>query len=143
MAFYSNSSCNINSYFAQQFITLNIALCGDCGSTDRRVLADRLTCAVSCTGAGNPGVYAQTCTGSCSSAVASASTYANAYFEIVSLRVYSGGLNTQNNRNTSSIAGDIGSRPWPNSATRCSWRSQQLSTLAAGLGGVATLLILS
>ncbi|POY70487.1 hypothetical protein BMF94_6555 [Rhodotorula taiwanensis] len=86
-AYYPSSSCNINQYFAPQQITLNIALCGDW--------------------AGQPGVFSPSCgTGTCANYVVDPSNFDNAYFEIASVRVYGGGVNTRGS--TSSAAGVIG-----------------------------------
>ncbi|GAA6025923.1 hypothetical protein JCM8202_005786 [Rhodotorula sphaerocarpa] len=75
-AYYPSKSCAINQYFAPQQITINIGLCGDW--------------------AGQPGVFSPTCgTGSCANYVLDPSHFDDAYFEIASVRVYGGGVNTR------------------------------------------------
>ncbi|GAA6040899.1 hypothetical protein JCM8097_003178 [Rhodosporidiobolus ruineniae] len=69
VAYYPESSCAINQFFAPQQLTLNIALCGDW--------------------AGQPGVFSPTCgTGTCADYILDPSNLATAYFEIASIRVY-------------------------------------------------------
>ncbi|GAA5975716.1 hypothetical protein JCM5350_002704 [Sporobolomyces pararoseus] len=87
-AYYPESGCNINQYFAAQQITLNIALCGDW--------------------AGQPGVFNPTCSGVCTDLVQDPSNYDNAYFEIASVRVYEGGLDTRSKAAASAVIGSIG-----------------------------------
>ncbi|KAG0662536.1 hypothetical protein C6P46_003278 [Rhodotorula mucilaginosa] len=89
-AYYPSSSCNINQYFAPQQITINIALCGDW--------------------AGQPGVFSPSCgTGSCANYVLDPSNFDDAYFEIASVRVYGGGLNTRGALSSASgVIGGIG-----------------------------------
>ncbi|GAA5913727.1 glycoside hydrolase family 16 protein [Sporobolomyces salmoneus] len=87
-AYYPQSSCNVNSFFGQQQLIINIALCGDW--------------------AGQPGVFNPTCPGVCTDMVQDPRNYDNAYFEIASVRVYNGGLDTRSRAAASSIIGSIG-----------------------------------
>ncbi|GAA6058766.1 hypothetical protein JCM10212_001882 [Sporobolomyces blumeae] len=87
-AYYPQSSCNINQYFAPQQITLNIALCGDW--------------------AGQPGVFGTTCSGSCADLVQDPRNYDDAYFEIASVRVYTGGVDTRSRAAASAVIGSLG-----------------------------------
>ncbi|GJN90638.1 hypothetical protein Rhopal_003650-T1 [Rhodotorula paludigena] len=88
VAYYASSGCNINQFFAPQQITINIALCGDW--------------------AGQPGVFSPVCgTGTCAEYVADPSHFDTAYFEIASVRVYGGGLNTRYTNGTLAAASGI------------------------------------
>ncbi|GAA5929365.1 glycoside hydrolase family 16 protein [Sporobolomyces koalae] len=87
-AYYPQSNCNINQYFAPQQLTINIALCGDW--------------------AGQPGVFNPTCSGSCTDLVQDPRNYDTAYFEIASVRVYDGGNDSRNKAAASAVIGSIG-----------------------------------
>ncbi|KZV70420.1 glycoside hydrolase family 16 protein [Peniophora sp. CONT] len=69
---YPTDSCNIDKFFSAQHLIFDITLCGDF--------------------AGNPTVFAQTCSGSCYSdyVIGSPTNYDNAYFEVQHVRVYGG-----------------------------------------------------
>ncbi|GAA5940449.1 hypothetical protein JCM3775_005094 [Rhodotorula graminis] len=89
MAYYPSSTCSINQYFAPQQLTINIALCGDW--------------------AGQPGVFSPTCgTGLCSDYVKDPRNFDEAYFEIQSIRIFDGGLNTRASNAVSAASGIIG-----------------------------------
>ncbi|GAA5884533.1 hypothetical protein JCM16303_000015 [Sporobolomyces ruberrimus] len=87
-AYYPQSSCNINQYFAAQQLTINIALCGDW--------------------AGQPGVFNPTCSGVCTDMVQDPRNYDQSYFEIASIRIYDGGNDTRNKAAASAAIGQIG-----------------------------------
>lgn len=61
-------------------------------------------------GAGQPGVFSPSCgTGSCANYVLDPSNFDDAYFEIASVRVYGGGLNTRGALSSASgVIGGIG-----------------------------------
>ncbi|KAJ7644461.1 glycoside hydrolase family 16 protein [Roridomyces roridus] len=63
--------CDIDTFFKAQNLIFDITLCGDA--------------------AGNPAVFAQTCSGTCYNdyVVGNGSVYNNAYFDVASVRVYS------------------------------------------------------
>jgi hypothetical protein len=67
-----NTGCNINKFFAPQNLIFDITLCGDF--------------------AGSSSVFSQTCSGVCYTdyVVGNGSNYANAYFEVGSVRVFGG-----------------------------------------------------
>ncbi|GAA5893535.1 hypothetical protein JCM8208_000824 [Rhodotorula glutinis] len=89
MAYYPSSTCSINQFFAPQQLTINIALCGDW--------------------AGQPGVFSPTCgTGLCSDYVKDPRNFDEAYFEIQSIRIFDGGLNTRATNAVSAASGIIG-----------------------------------
>ncbi|GAA5834858.1 hypothetical protein JCM5353_004902 [Sporobolomyces roseus] len=87
-AYYPQSTCNINQFFAAQQLTINIALCGDW--------------------AGQPGVFNPTCSGVCTDMVMDPRNYDTAYFEIASVRIYEGGNDTRNKAAASAVIGSIG-----------------------------------
>ncbi|GAA5838567.1 hypothetical protein JCM3766R1_006014 [Sporobolomyces carnicolor] len=87
-AYYPQSGCNINQYFAAQQLTINIALCGDW--------------------AGQPGVFNPSCSGACTDLVQDPRNYDNAYFEIASVRIYDGGVDTRSKAAASAVIGSIG-----------------------------------
>ncbi|BGP40390.1 hypothetical protein JCM10450v2_004372 [Rhodotorula kratochvilovae] len=118
MAYYPSTTCNINQYFAPQQLTLNIALCGDW--------------------AGQPGVFSPTCgMGLCADYVANPSHFDNAYFEIRSLRVFSGGLNTRTAGAVAAASGIIGAIGGDASTSSAAERSRAVGWGGAGVGGVA------
>ncbi|KAM0750678.1 hypothetical protein T439DRAFT_342968 [Meredithblackwellia eburnea MCA 4105] len=74
-AYYPSSSCDIATHFANQQLILDITLCGDW--------------------AGNAAVFNATCSGVCyTDFVLNSSSYANAHFEIPSIRIYTDGTGT-------------------------------------------------
>ncbi|ORY91749.1 concanavalin A-like lectin/glucanase domain-containing protein [Leucosporidium creatinivorum] len=117
-AYYPSSSCNINQYFAPQQITINIALCGSW--------------------AGEPGVFSPSCgTGSCADYVLDPSHFDEAYFEIASVRVYSGGLNTRSSSGVAAASGVIGAIGGSDSATsrgERAWSVGRVGALAVVVG---------
>ncbi|KAF8918887.1 glycoside hydrolase family 16 protein [Mucidula mucida] len=77
VANWPNGGCNIQDHFQAQTLIFDITLCGDF--------------------AGSPSVFAQTCSGSCYNdyVVGNGSNYANAYFDVDYVRVFSkSGTNT-------------------------------------------------
>ncbi|TNY24713.1 glycoside hydrolase family 16 protein [Rhodotorula diobovata] len=115
MASYPSTTCNINQYFAPQQLTINIALCGDW--------------------AGQPGVFSPTCgMGTCADYVKDPSNFDNAYFEISSIRVFSGGLNTRAATAVAAASGIIGAIGGQASAVSAAERGR---TAVGGQGGVA------
>ncbi|KAH8113075.1 concanavalin A-like lectin/glucanase domain-containing protein [Phellopilus nigrolimitatus] len=67
-AAYPTSSCDVSKYFSPQTLILDITICGNF--------------------AGQPGVFAQTCSGNCVDLVQTPSNYDNAYFEISYIKVF-------------------------------------------------------
>lgn len=68
-AFYSSSTCDIESHFGLQRLLFTITLCGDL--------------------AGNSAIFNETCTGTCYvDYVLNSTNYDQAYFEVSSVRVY-------------------------------------------------------
>ncbi|KAH8110956.1 concanavalin A-like lectin/glucanase domain-containing protein [Phellopilus nigrolimitatus] len=71
-ALYPTSSCNTAEFIKPQTLILDITVCGDF--------------------AGQAAVFAETCSGTCTDLVPTASNYNNAYFEISYIRVFENGL---------------------------------------------------
>jgi len=105
-----NGGCNINKFFTPQSLVFDITLCGDF--------------------AGAPSVFNQTCTGVCYDdyVVGNGSNYANAYFDVASVRVFS-----QSGTNTT-VAPSSGVAPSPIPST---WKWSSILCLGAVVGWVA------
>ncbi|BGO91448.1 hypothetical protein NBRC10512_003108 [Rhodotorula toruloides] len=125
MAYYPSSACNINQYFAPQQITINIALCGDW--------------------AGQPGVFSPTCgTGNCADYILDPSHFDTAYFEIASVRIYAGGVNTRSSGGAQAASGVIGAIGGSASATSSAvggrWRASGAALGAVGIAAAVSVL---
>ncbi|KAI5115196.1 hypothetical protein M0805_000710 [Coniferiporia weirii] len=69
-AFWPTSSCDASKFFSDQTLIFDITLCGNF--------------------AGEPTVFAQTCSGTCTDLVKTPSNYDDAYFEVQYVRVFTG-----------------------------------------------------
>ncbi|GAA5869691.1 hypothetical protein JCM3774_003823 [Rhodotorula dairenensis] len=103
-------------------VTINIALCGDW--------------------AGQPGVFSPSCgTGSCANYVLDPSNFDDAYFEIASVRVYEGGLNTRGLASSASgVIGGIGGTQSAKSGARTQSSAGLMPVFFAALAGTAIFL---
>jgi hypothetical protein len=117
----------MDEYFTEQNIIINITLCG--------------------AWAGNAVEFAKTCSGLCTDYIADPANFDNAYFELASIKTYSGGRttatisnSTQEANTATSSTGTVGSagksstQPTGGAAsTAANW----LMAIAAGLAAVA------
>lgn len=117
-AFWSPSGCDIASYFRPQELVLNIALCGDWAGQASTLAST--------------GCAALTGTNTCySTYVMDSSNYANAYFEIQYIKVYS----TLAATNASAVSATATQASSTSKATTASSGSNQLSVSLWGAVG--------
>jgi len=120
-----STQCNSTEFFDAQNLIFDITLCG--GSCII-LSASKVICPLIAIGfAGVPEIFSETCTGSCykDHVVGDGSNYAQAYFEIASVRVFS----KQANLDANSITSDS--------------RGFEISMLGLGLSWITATLLLT